>query len=363
MTTAREALTKAAEICAVEGIRLETACEPYRAAGAYACRDAIIALRSSVQEEPAARAVALLKRATAILKFHAGRCPIAPNMNYSGGESHCSEYRAVQSEIDAFLASTLPQSAQNAELSAAERERLANMRADQAEEALASARNDTGAIEKAAKAQALDDANEIQRFVSQALGYPQGDFIRDAADHVLAFIERIALSQPAQPSTSEASTLLQKWWAGGIDNQAFHLRMKAALSESVQPKTSEPVAWRYRYGPKGMWKYADDKADCNPSPNYEQQPLYLRADGGTAKVPEFKPSENDLYEMARFSFIPGEMMARLIGILEICGCEIRRQTFLDASELCVSANDKARMLRMAHPLAAAPSPNGDEEKS
>ena len=55
---------------------------------------------------------------------------------------------AISERIRAY-ASTLPQSAQNAELSAAiERERLANMRADQAEEALASVRNDTPAIPK-----------------------------------------------------------------------------------------------------------------------------------------------------------------------------------------------------------------------
>jgi hypothetical protein len=51
--------------------------------------------------------------------------------------------------------------------------------------------------------------------------------------------------------------------------------MRAPRSELQDRK---PVAWRYRYGPKGMWKYADDKADCNPSPNYEQQPLFTLTD-------------------------------------------------------------------------------------
>lgn len=41
--------------------------------------------------------------------------------------------------------------------------------------------------------------------------------------------------------------------------------------------TSEPVAWRYRYGSAGMeWRYVDRREDVNPSPDYEVQPLYER---------------------------------------------------------------------------------------
>jgi hypothetical protein len=36
----------------------------------------------------------------------------------------------------------------------------------------------------------------------------------------------------------------------------------------------EPVAWRYRYKPNGAWKYVDKENECNPTPNYEREPLY-----------------------------------------------------------------------------------------
>jgi hypothetical protein len=50
----------------------------------------------------------LLKRATNIMSFHAGRCPLHPNTNYSGSEEHLSEYRNVVRDIDAALAALEP---------------------------------------------------------------------------------------------------------------------------------------------------------------------------------------------------------------------------------------------------------------
>ena len=54
--------------------------------------------------------------------------------------------------------------------------------------------------------------------------------------------------------------------------EAPEVDLMKALKEKLPQGV--PVAWRYRYGPKGTWKYADSAADVNPSPQYEQQPLY-----------------------------------------------------------------------------------------
>jgi hypothetical protein len=43
---------------------------------------------------------------------------------------------------------------------------------------------------------------------------------------------------------------------------------------SALPAAAAPVAWRYRYGPTGMWKYANTRDDVNPGSEYEVEPLY-----------------------------------------------------------------------------------------
>ena len=101
----------------------------------------------------------------------------------------------------------------------------------------------------------------------------------EAADTALVYhrlVEDVRRIHAYLLSTMPLGTVLE------IMRPVERVLLDSALSETQR----SPVAWRYRYGPKGTWKYADDKADCNPSPNYEQQPLYLRADGGTAMVPE-----------------------------------------------------------------------------
>lgn len=50
----------------------------------------------------------LCKRAAAVMSFHAGRCPLHPNTNYSGCEEHLAEYRSVIKEIDVALSRQQP---------------------------------------------------------------------------------------------------------------------------------------------------------------------------------------------------------------------------------------------------------------
>lgn len=49
------------------------------------------------------RLTVLCERARNVMLFHTGRCPLNPMHNYSGSESHLSEYRHVMRDIDAAL--------------------------------------------------------------------------------------------------------------------------------------------------------------------------------------------------------------------------------------------------------------------
>jgi len=50
-------------------------------------------------------AVGVLERANSIMYFHAARCPLRPFTNFSGSESHLSEYRKVIEDSDTVLRS------------------------------------------------------------------------------------------------------------------------------------------------------------------------------------------------------------------------------------------------------------------
>ena len=65
----------------------------------------------------------------------------------------------------------------------------------------------------------------------------------------------------------------------------------AATLRPTPPTTKpsgEAVAWRYRYGKKGSWKYTEYVSDTNPSEVYARQPLYASPQpGGDARAVEF----------------------------------------------------------------------------
>ena len=68
------------------------------------------------------------------------------------------------------------------------------------------------------------------------------------------------------------------------------LAVAKPCTDALPPASgAQPVGWRYRYSPKGAWKYADDKADCNPTPNYEQQPLYAAPQSESAPQSAIAP--------------------------------------------------------------------------
>lgn len=50
-------------------------------------------------------------------------------------------------------------------------------------------------------------------------------------------------------------------------------RTDAPVSESAP---AQPVAWRYRYGAGGEWKYVDREDECNPMESYTREPLYAQ---------------------------------------------------------------------------------------
>lgn len=48
---------------------------------------------------------------------------------------------------------------------------------------------------------------------------------------------------------------------------------------------NEPVAWRYRYGDSGMWKYADKREDVNPGEHYQVEALFALSAGLSMSIP------------------------------------------------------------------------------
>lgn len=66
---------------------------------------------------------------------------------------------------------------------------------------------------------------------------------------------------------------------------------RAILStQSTNTAGPEPVAWRYRYSPKGRWNLADEPAN---DPNIEEEPLYLAS---PIAQPPASPSDGDSTE-------------------------------------------------------------------
>ena len=159
-------------------------------------------------------------------------------------------------------------------------------------------------------------------------------------------VERALQKRASYPqSSSEALTLLQKWWEGGIDNQEFHLRMQTALSQPAQPPASE------------AGKHLSDKeleeigASVPAGRGYTSRrdraiadAAAFRADGGMEKVPEISEERiSELWAIAMKHIASGFF----------------HESFVPGERKNIVPKYFAHLL-MREP-AAAPSPNGDKE--
>jgi len=192
-----------------------------------------------------------------------------------------------------------------------------------------------------------------------------------------------ALSEALPSATARIMTTegRQTDWAAtepGAKNAADTYRQAAVPSSSPSSTgDSKPVAFRYRYKPNragekyGAWRYTDTFADVNQSGSYEFEPLYAHP-SATAAHDELLAIHHALLNPMEVVYDPKEpwtvrtakeFIQRAVGTGPFSQptasldqvAAIRKQAFLDAAALCVSATDAATMRRMAHekPMAVA----------
>jgi len=65
----------------------------------YAAMDAMTEKATKSQPGTLKQAREAMRRALSILQFHAGRCPLGIDTNFSGSEEHLSEYRKVRDDV------------------------------------------------------------------------------------------------------------------------------------------------------------------------------------------------------------------------------------------------------------------------
>lgn len=85
-------------------------------------------------------------------------------------------------------------------------------------------------------------------------------------------IARIALVAYQNAAPQDLSTPEQ---SGAVQPK----RGPAESAPSEAGAERAPVAWRYRYGVDGHWRYVDTEDMCNDRPGYYHEPLYATSEG------------------------------------------------------------------------------------
>ena len=266
MTTAREALEMAAEVCRALDDK-SCARFPAYASGARECASRILALRSSVQEEPSSEPVAEVIEISDTMDSYTQRPPATRTI---------APYKPI-SELPVgtkLYASTLPQSAQNNEGSLPARQPVGADVASASDPSPESAQNN---------AEAQHEVGNTQPEHGAAVSGPaaaSAPFARnDSGKRKNTPIADLMAQYTAENCDFTDMDWVRKAAMLYVDRME-DCQVRCLLHALVSETQRSPDAWRYRYGKDGGWKYTEYKSDINPGKEYESQPLYAPSPSG-----------------------------------------------------------------------------------